>query len=173
MKNEHQARAIGRNLPVSFKHAIEIGSFIRGKTLKQAKLLLEQVIAKKRAVPMKRFNRDVGHKRGRIAAGRYPVKASSEVLALIHSAEMNALNKGLSSENLVLTEYIANKGTSQWRFGRQRRRKAKRTHITVVLEEAETSKPKEPVKKQDIKEESKKNAAKAKEAKEKTKGEAK
>jgi len=171
MKNEHQAKAIGRNLPISFKYAIEIGSFIRGKTLKQAKLLLEQVIAKKRAVPMKRFNRDVGHKRGRIAAGRYPVKASSEVLALIHSAEMNALNKGLSSENLMLTEYIANKGATQWRFGRQRRRKAKRTHIIVILEEAETSKPKEFAKKQDAKSGNKNNTVKTKEVKKKTKGE--
>ena len=39
------------------KKSIELGNFIRGKTVARAKVLLEGVIAMKVAVPMKRFNR--------------------------------------------------------------------------------------------------------------------
>ncbi len=124
----------GKNIPISRKHAIEIGDHIRGKSLVKAKEILNKVISKKLAIPFKRFKRDIGHKRG-MAAGRYPVKASKEILKLLNSAEANALYKGLKSEDLFIEEFIANKGSTVWRYGRNLRRKAKRTHIKIKLSE--------------------------------------
>jgi outer membrane biosynthesis protein TonB len=105
--------------------------------------MLEEVTKLKRAVPFKRFKRDVGHKRGNIAAGRYPLKASREILELLKSAEMNAQNKGLDNDALFISEIVANKGASQWRYGRQRRRQMKRTNLIIKVEELEKETKKE------------------------------
>ena len=56
---QHQAKAVGRDLSISTKHAVEVSSFIRGRTLKKSRELLLQVMEKKVAVPFKRFNMDV------------------------------------------------------------------------------------------------------------------
>jgi len=141
MDKEHTATACGKDMPISTKHVIEIGSFISGKTLVRAKTLLKGVIAKTVAVPMKKFNMDTGHKTG-MSSGSYPQKAAKQVLMLLESAEKNAQNKGLNTEALYIQIYKANKGTTQWRSGRQRRRQAKRSHVEVILAEKEVKKPK-------------------------------
>lgn len=135
-----EAKAIGRNLGISKKDSIEIASFIRGKKLSRVKTILEEVIVKKLIVPYKRFNKDRGHKRGKMAAGRYPVKASTSILGLVKSAEMNALNKGMNSEDLFISTIIANKGSGQMHHGRFRGRSMKRTHLEVVLSEVKKNK---------------------------------
>jgi large subunit ribosomal protein L22 len=140
MKEEHKATARGFNLPISKKFSVEVASFIRGRNLKVAKKRLEGVLVKKVAVPMKRHNRDQGHKRGPMAAGRYPINATKAIIQLLNSAEMNALNKGLDVEALFVSSIIANKGSGAMRYGRQRGREAKRTHLEIVLEEREIKK---------------------------------
>tara|TARA_Y100000310_G_C20621188_1_gene783372 strand:+ start:1106 stop:1519 length:414 start_codon:yes stop_codon:yes gene_type:complete len=135
-----ESKAIGRNLAISKKDAVEIASFIRGKKLKKVKVMLEEVIVKKLIVPFKRFNKDRGHKRGKMAAGRYPVKASTHILGLVKSAEMNALNKGMNSDDLYISRIIANKGTGQMHHGRFRGRSMKRTHLEVALSEVKKNK---------------------------------
>ncbi len=140
MDREHQAIARGTNLAISKKFCVEIAKFIRGRDLDKAKGLMNGVISKSVAVPFTKHNRDLGHKPGRIAAGRYPVKAAKVVLSLLEAAEMNAMNKGLDSEALYVAEIMANKGTGQMKGGRQRGREAKRTHIDIVLMEREGKK---------------------------------
>jgi large subunit ribosomal protein L22 len=140
MTDEINARAFGRNLPISTKQAIEICNWIRGKNVQKAKNMLEGVIKMKVAVPFRRFNKDMGHKKGRIAAGRFPVKSSGYILDLIKSAEINAQMKGMSMQNLFVKEIIANKGSGVLRYGRKRGITAKRTHIEVVLLEKEAKK---------------------------------
>jgi len=135
---EHSARAIGRSLPISTKHVVEICSFIRGKSVEEAKKLLEGVIGKKVAVPFKRYNKDVGHKKG-MSTGRYPVKAASEILRVIKSAEANAQFKGINTSNLIVKEAIANKASTPLHFGRSRGRRMKRTHVSVKVEEVAKS----------------------------------
>ncbi|MAG78089.1 50S ribosomal protein L22 [archaeon] len=150
VKKEHTASVMGNNVDISKKHSIEIGDFIRGKNIDKAKALMEGVIAKKIAVPFKRFNMDVGHKKGRIAAGRYPVKAAQRILGLLNSAESNAEDKGLDLDVLYVSEFIANKGTGSLHQSRHRGRSMKRTHIKIVLEEREkkvAKKAKEEIKK--------------------------
>ena len=70
-----EVKAIGRNLQISTKQSVEICNFIRNKSLKVAKNMLNSVVNKKIAVPYKRYRRDVGHKAG-MASGRYPITAS-------------------------------------------------------------------------------------------------
>ncbi len=133
----HFASVRVRNLPISTKQSVEIAGYLRGRELSKAKSFLQDVIDKKRAVPFKRYNRDMGHKPGKIASGRYPEKASKHFLMLLNSLEGNAENKGLNVEMLKLSEVIANKGPDQWHYGRLRRRKMKRTHLEIKAVEIE------------------------------------
>lgn len=131
---ENMARVIGRSLPISFKQSIEICNFIRNKKLSRVKEILSKVIANIQAIPFRRFNRGMGHKKG-MSAGRYPEKASGEILDLINSVEANAQFKGLNTSNLVITHINANKASKVMHFGRKRGIKAKRTNIEIVVRE--------------------------------------
>ena len=128
-----EAVVTGRSLPISTKQSIEICSYLRGKTTERGKTVLQHVIEKKAAIPYKRFNDHVGHKRG-MAAGRYPINASMEILSLIKSAESNAENKGMVAP-FKISEMIANQASRPWHYGRQRRVKMKRTHVKIVISE--------------------------------------
>ena len=142
MEKAHTATARAENLPVSRKTSIEIANFIRGKEVEKVKKLLADVLKKKVAVPFKRATFDRGHKRG-IGPGRYPEKATQEILKLLASAESNARNQGLNS-SLVISSLMVNKGTTQWRHGRQSRRQAKKAHIELILTEKQTEKKEKP-----------------------------
>ena len=142
LNEEHSAKAKSNAVSISTKHCIEICSFIRKKNLQKAKELLKLAIEKKQAIPFKRFTGDTGHKKGKIASGRYPVKACTEILNILESVEANAQFKGLNTSNLVISHICANKASTPWRYGRHIRRKAKRTHIEVVVQEAAEKKPK-------------------------------
>lgn len=134
------ARALARDVEISTKISIEIAKWLNGRTTAKAKTLLENVLLKTQAVPFTRFTNGVGHRKGAgIAAGRFPDKAATKFLELIKSVETNAQAKGLSS-NLKIIQLLANKGSDQFRSGRQRRRSFKRTHLEIVVEEQEEKK---------------------------------
>lgn len=130
------ARALGDNLSISKKFSVEIARFIRGRDLAKAKELLHNVIEKRVAVPFKKYNFDLGHKRGQGPA-RYPIKAAKAFLILLESAEANAIHKGLSASSLYIKSIIANKGSTVPHYSRHQGRQAKRTHVEVILEERE------------------------------------
>ena len=52
---ENMAKAVGVDLAISQKHAIEIANLIRGLNVEKAKRHLENAIAHKRAIPVKRY----------------------------------------------------------------------------------------------------------------------
>ena len=52
---EHMAKAMGRNLPISFKQTVEVCNFIRNKSVNDAKEILKKVSEKKQMIPFKRF----------------------------------------------------------------------------------------------------------------------
>ena len=133
-KKENMARAIGKSLPISFKYSIEICNSIRNKNIGYAKNLLNDAIDEKKAIPFRVYTMHLGHKR-KIGPGRYPKKASIEILNLINAVEANAQFKGLNTSNLVIKSIIANKGVRSARSGRKRGRKNKMTHIEIVVEE--------------------------------------
>lgn len=131
---ENRAKVNGRLMPISTKQAIEICNFIRGRKVNDAIKLLEGVIKKDSAIPFRRFNSDMGHKR-KIGAGRYPKKASKGIIELLESLNANAQFKGLNTSNLVINKICANKASSMWHYGRKMRRKMKRTNIEIIAKE--------------------------------------
>jgi len=136
---DNMVKAYGRALGISTKTSVEICRNIRGKNLQKAKAFLTRVINKESAVVMKRYNMDTAHKPG-IGAGKYPIKAVTEILYLLKSAESNALNKGLNTNSLIIEHLSAHKASTVWHYGRQKRSKMKRTHIHVVLAEVKEQK---------------------------------
>lgn len=128
------AKASNSSAPISTKVAIEISNHLRGMNTKKAKLFLEKVLKKEAAVPYKRFTEGAGHKPGKVGPGKYPQKASEEFLNLIKTAENNAENQGLS-DDLIIKHLVANKAGNNFRYGRKARRKFKRTHLQIILQE--------------------------------------
>ncbi|MBI2548931.1 50S ribosomal protein L22 [Candidatus Woesearchaeota archaeon] len=131
---ESVAKCVGLDLPISTKAAVHLCSFLRGKDMQEAKKLLEGVIQKTSAVPYKRYNDNVGHRKG-IGPGRYPVKASEIFKNLLQSVEANAQSKGLNTNQLTIVHICAHNAPLRWHFGRWRRRRMKRTHVEIVVQE--------------------------------------
>jgi len=136
---ETMAKVVGKSLPISTKQSIEVCNFIRGKNVQKMKDFLKDVIDMKKAVKFTRFNKGMGHKKG-IGPGRYPIKTSKEILELLESAESNAQLKGLNSSNLIIGHVNADKASTAWHYGRQRRRMMKRTNLNIILIEKESKK---------------------------------
>jgi len=136
------AKAAGRSLKISPKHSREICNAIRGMEVEEAKDYLEDVIAMKQAVPFKRYNKKVGHKRGLDGwpTGRYPVKAAKQILDVLVNAEANAEYQGLDTDNLEIVHISSHRGyvIRGWTpraFGRARPFNTPTTHIQIVLGE--------------------------------------
>ncbi len=137
------AKALGRSLKISPKHAVEICNKIRGMKVENAKNYLEDVIEMKKAVPFKKHNKKVGHRRGLDGwpTGRYPVKAATQILEVLKSAEANAEYKGIDTENIKIMHISSHKGyvIRGWTpraFGRASPFNTPTTHIQIVLGEA-------------------------------------
>lgn len=133
-------RASGRELRVSTKAAREVCAAIRGMMLEEAKEFLRKVMAKKVAVPYRRYNKKLPHRRGLGGPGRYPVKAASKILEVLENAEANAEYKGLNTEKLRIIHAAAYPGAKIRRympraFGRATRWFETLTHVEVVLQE--------------------------------------
>ncbi|MBI4150418.1 50S ribosomal protein L22 [Candidatus Woesearchaeota archaeon] len=137
---EHMARAVGRDLGISPKHSIELCRFLKNKNVQKAKTILNDVIAKKQAVPSKIFTGGASHRKGKMAGGRYPVTAASALLSIIENAEANAQQKGLNTANLVVMHLCAQRASRPFHAGRFRGRKMKRSHIEVVVAEQQQKK---------------------------------
>ena len=154
---EHVAKARITNLPISTKHSVEISRHLRYKKTSFAKQFLAKVVAQETPVPFRKFYRDVGHKKGNVAAGRFPQKAAQEFIRLVKSVEANAQDKGLDTANLKITKILANKASVPFMGGR-RRRGTKRTHLEIEVKEGAKKEkkvakkaPKADAKKQDTK----------------------
>ena len=115
---------------------------IKGMMLTQAKKYLKNVVAKKSAVPYKRFTKKVGHRRGldHAYAGRYPVKAAKYILKLLEGAEANAENKGLDIDRMRIIHAASHQGMKVKRFQPRAQGRASPSfdilvHVEVALEE--------------------------------------
>jgi len=121
------------NLPISTKYSIAICKFIKGKKIEKAIEDLNQVVLKKKAVPMKG---EIPHRKGRIMSGRFPKKASEHFIKLLKSLSGNANFNEI--EQPIIIEAIANIGSRPYgRFGRIRR---KRTHVKIVAKNIQKKK---------------------------------
>ena len=142
---EESSRAIGRELPISFKQAIEICRFVRGKRLDVAKRMLNEVMDMKRPVPYRKFRGSVGHRKGSVGPGRYPVKAARAILRTLENAEANAeMNlKVASDEDLYVWHIASSKGMTQEAFfarahGRTSPKRRETVNVEVILKMAES-----------------------------------
>ncbi len=115
-------------IPVSLKYAVNIGKWIKGRNVDKAIMLLEKVIKKEVALPVKTFKRDTPHKKG-IAAGRYPVKTAEYVIKALNLVKANARNKSLDDSKLVISEFIPNLAYSI--RSRARYRRGRLIHLKV------------------------------------------
>ncbi len=143
-RGDQFARGKANELPVSPKHAIEIARFIRNQDVNRAISYLHEVVAKKKAVPFRRFNRNVAHKRGLEGwdAGRYPVKASQGYIRLLESIKKNAEYSGLDADRLVIVHAAANRGRGQKAFfpramGRATPKRRETVNIEIIVQEVQ------------------------------------
>ncbi|HDZ35671.1 MAG TPA: 50S ribosomal protein L22 [Thermococcus sp.] len=138
---EKMARASGRDLRISPKHSVELLREIKGMMVNDALRYLDDVIALKRPVPMRRFNDSQGHKPGRgFGPGRYPVKVAKAVKKVLLNAKNNAEQKGLDPDRLRIIHAAAHRGPVlrgyiPRAFGRATPFNEQTTHIEIVVEE--------------------------------------
>lgn len=132
---KQRAQAIGKSMTISPKDAIEVSNFIRGRSVSNATTILNDVIEMKIPIPYKRFTNGVGHRRGELRSGRYPILAVKAILKVVKSAEANAQVKGMNVDQLVIKEIIPNRGSRSMHYGRKRGIQTKSTNLTVTLEE--------------------------------------
>jgi large subunit ribosomal protein L22 len=133
------SRALIKDSDISPKHAVELCRFVRGRKVNVALQYLDEVIALRRPVPFKRFNKQVTHKRG-IGPGRFPVKAARVVKKAIEEAQHNAEYKGLDSDSMRIQTISSHRGQAYnffrpRAFGKSGQWKRERVHIEVILEE--------------------------------------
>lgn len=114
----------GKSVPISTLDSIYICTFIKKKTIPRAIEELEEVLAFKRAIPMKG---EIPHRKGKIMSGRYPIESVKQFIKLLKNLQANANVNGMDAP--VIIEAIANQAYRPFgRFGRVRR---KRTHIKI------------------------------------------
>jgi len=135
IEEDRIARSKGRSLSVSFKQSVELARALRGKQLLEAYAFLDAVAAMKKAVPYRRYNSNIPHRKGRVGPGRFPVKTALAFKKVLRNAEVNALSKGLDNTSLVIQHIAADKGASNFKPGRHRGRRGKSTHLEIVLAE--------------------------------------
>lgn len=135
------SKALGKELAIKPRHAIEVCRKIRGMKADEAITFLEDVVAKKRAVPFRRHVIQVAHKKG-MGPGKYPVKTAAAILKVVKQAESNAEYKGLETENLWVTHAACQRaghlpGSMPRARGRATAWNTHLSHIEIVLEERE------------------------------------
>jgi large subunit ribosomal protein L22 len=137
------AKAKANELNMSPKHSIEIATFIRHQRVNDAIAYLNDVIGLKKAIPFRRFNRNVAHKRGLPGnwdAGRYPVKASKAYIRVLESVKKNAEYIGLDADSLEIIHVSANRGRAQKSFfpramGRATPKVRETVNIEIIVRE--------------------------------------
>ena len=143
ISGDNIAKAKANELNMSPKHSIEIATFIRHQRVNDAIAYLNDVVGLKKAIPFRRFNRNVAHKRGLPGnwdAGRYPVKASKAYIRVLESVKKNAEYIGLDADNLEIIHVTANRGRAQKSFfpramGRATPKVRETVNLEVVVRE--------------------------------------
>jgi len=142
------ARAVIRDVAMSFKEAYELCKILRGMKLMEAQELLRRVIELKEPIPYTRYKLSIAHKRGladkwrtwRTPIGRYPVKVAKHILKLLKNVENNAIIKGLDPSKLRIVHIAAHRGyyLKKWMpraFGRATPWFRTHTSVEVIVAE--------------------------------------
>ncbi len=129
------------NCPISFKFSVEMAREVKSMTYEKAIKFLEDVIALKRPLQLKRYNRDVAHRKGKIGevkSGRFPVKVAQYFKKVLEIAKANADYKGLDSskKDLIVKGAVVSQGVKRYSYqtqGKRRLRRDQTTNIEIVL----------------------------------------
>lgn len=138
---ETTARAIGKDLRVSYKNSIEVCRAVRGMAMEDAKNFLEDVIGKKTPIPFLKHKGHINHRKGPgFGPGKFPVNAAKAVLDLVNVAENNAEYKGLDPDNMYIAHISAYRGRvfEGWRpraRGRTTAWNTVTTNIEIIIQE--------------------------------------
>jgi large subunit ribosomal protein L22 len=131
-----------REANASPKKARELVRMLIGMRPSEAKEYLNGVIEMKISVPFRRYNKEVGHRKGQqgFGPGGYPVKVAKLLLKLLDQLEANAEFKGLDIERLRIIHASALRGRKIIKFiprafGRSSLQRRELVHIELVAEE--------------------------------------
>jgi large subunit ribosomal protein L22 len=136
-EDENVVKTVGRDVSMSPKMAIEMCKHLKGMPVAKAKGILELVKEQKLAIPVTRATNGVGHKKSTSGAGKYPLKGSIEFLKLLKQLEINAQNKNLGAD-LILIHACSQRASEPFHFGRKRRVQNKRCHIELAAMESKS-----------------------------------
>lgn len=125
------AKAIGKDLDVSFKKAVVVCDALRGMDLDDAITLLEGVVALEKPIPFKKYLKGVSQVSG-VGIAKYPKKVATEILKVLKNVQTNADYKGLDTEKLEIIHIQANKGPSRKRRKPKGRWKAWKTQYVSI-----------------------------------------
>ena len=139
---ETTAKAAGRDIPVKPKFAVNVAKALKGKSVKQARTFLEEVVAKKTAVPFKVHARHVKHRRGKVGPGQFPVSVAAAYLRVLNDAASNAEYKGLDPDNMYVWHAAAHRAAPLPGFmpraqGRATQWNKQCSHLELVLKNKE------------------------------------
>ncbi|MGB9637146.1 MAG: 50S ribosomal protein L22 [Thermoplasmata archaeon] len=135
-------KAYGKELPISPKKSYELCNAIRGMRLPEAEEFLENVIALKQAVKIKRYTYGASHKKG-AGPARYPVKPAKYILKLLREARANAESLEIfDPDNMKIKVIAASRGRIQKGYmprahGRSSPWHEQTTNIELILEQLE------------------------------------
>jgi large subunit ribosomal protein L22 len=136
--NGNDAVARAYNCPISFKFSVEMAREIKDQPYKKVVKYLEDIMALKRHLPLKRYNKDVGHKKGDavsgVKSGRFPVKVAKYFLKVLEMAKSNADYIGLDStkKDLVVRGAVVSQGVKRFNFQTKGKRRVRRDQTTCV-----------------------------------------
>jgi len=129
IERKEEAKARGKDLSISTKHSVAICRFIKNKRIEEAINDLEQVIKRKKAVPMKG---EIPHRKGKgMERGRYPVKACKAFIKLLKDLAANSIINGLEEPYI----YIAKADKASRPYRRFGSRRFKRTHVLLIAKD--------------------------------------
>jgi large subunit ribosomal protein L17e len=146
------AKASISDAKTSFKNMRETGSTMRGRYVVDAIRYLDDVLAHKQCVPMRRYAGGVGRtaqaKAFKTTRGRWPQKSAEFAKDLLLNLKANAEAKGMDVNNVVITHFQVNKAPKIHKriyraHGRVNPYNKSPCHIEVVAMEKEASVPKE------------------------------
>ena len=122
----------GIGFPISAKYSVAICRFIKRKKIETAIEELEEVLKKKRAIPMRgEIPHQKGLKKFASGSGKYPKKATEQFIKILKNLQANANVNGLAEP--IITTAIANFASRPFgKFGRWRR---KRAHVKIIATE--------------------------------------
>ena len=122
-----------KSIPISTVQAKYICKFIKNKKIEEAIADLEEVLKKRKAIPMAG---EVAHRKGKIMSGKFPLVSTNHFIKLLKTLQANSNVNGL--DDPLIAEAMANIASRPYgRFGRIRR---KRTHIKIIAKDKQAKK---------------------------------